>query len=143
MRAIVNLENAPEVLSRMGLAPRHSSSPMRDWCAVLVAGEFRPVPTIAARTAGCVSAIVNNNRWIVKCPYCAGAMLASKHDPIFWCVNCENQANQGLPMAVHFPKNRELIEWVLMKRPDPTTRNWIVTETVADLIRDNKAHGVN
>lgn len=141
MRSIISLENAPEVLARLGT--NLNGSRMRIWCAVLMTADFRPAPVIAARTAGRVNAEVNHNRWIVKCPTCDGAMLASKNEPIFWCVNCENRANEGLPMAVRFPPNISVIEWVLMKRPDPKTRNWVTTETVADLIRDNQLHGVN
>jgi len=43
---------------------------------------------------------------------------------------------------VYFPKEWEEIEHVLMKRGDPQTRNWLVSETLDDLRLENKEHGV-
>lgn len=143
MKPIVSLENAPEVLSKMGFGIGLVRSPVRAWCTALVVSEGREIPVISDITVGNIPAHINHNRWIVSCPLCSGAMLASKSDPIFWCVNCENQANKGHPMAVVFPKRTGLIEWILMKRPDPATRNWKSPESIDDLIRENKRHGVH
>jgi hypothetical protein len=37
---------------------------------------------------------------------------------------------------------RQAIEAALRVRPDPTTRNWLPGETVADLLRENAEHDV-
>lgn len=138
MKPIMYFETDIEVLIRCKGQPS-----VRNWCATLMVASGQPAPLISQLTVGRVFATVNHSRWIAKCSYCAGgAMLASKRERIFWCPNCEMQANGGYPMQVIFPKDMEMIEQVLTARPDPATRNWLLHETIADLVRENTQHGV-
>jgi hypothetical protein len=86
-----------------------------------------------------VSPIVNHGRWIVRCPWCASAELAS--DLYFCSQGCFNGKVGRKYVRVTWPKQREAIEAVLLKRPDPQTRNW-TSETIDELARENKEHGL-
>lgn len=86
-----------------------------------------------------VSPIVNHGRWIVQCPWCASAEMAGEW---FFCSQgCFNGAIGRKYVRVVWPKQKEAIEAVLLKRPDPQTRNW-TSETIDELARENKGHGV-
>jgi len=93
-------------------------------------------------THGEVLAEVVRSSWRVKCPFCAGALVAEPGEP-FFCVDCLMQANGFQPMRVIWPGNRHAIEVVLLHRPDPLTRNWLPNngETLDYLIFENEQHG--
>lgn len=138
MKPIMSFDNDLEVMVRCKGQPN-----VRNWASLMIVASGQPAPVISQLTVGRTFATVNHNRWIVKCPHCStGAMLASKREKIFWCVNCEMQGNNGYPMQVIFPKDIAMIEQVLCERPDPSTRNWLIHETVNDLMRENAQHGV-
>ena len=82
-----------------------------------------------------MNAYVNHGRWVVDCPepYCGGAAIA---ETVFVCNNCKRVE------PVEWPEYKTLIDDVLNVRPVPQTRNWIPGETVNDLKRENKAHGL-
>ena len=82
-----------------------------------------------------ILARVNHGRWIADCPDCAGAELA-RDGRLFICHNCSSGPHQ-----VIFPAEREVIELLLSWRPE-INRNWEVGETVENLERENKEHGV-
>lgn len=87
---------------------------------------------------------VNQGRWIVKCPYCPGAQLASREDPRFFCVDCLHEPEpraRGKWLKIEWPTDVEQIEAALERRPD-ANRNWIPGESGADLLRDNALHGL-
>lgn len=90
---------------------------------------------------GEVQATIGRSDWRVDCPYCRGALVVEPGEPYF-CPDCAMQGNDYKPLTVVFPANRAEIERVLLKRPDPETRNWLVGETVADLERENREHGI-
>lgn len=92
---------------------------------------------------GSVLAEINHGRWIVRCPFCPGAEEADPEEPIFYCLSCGNADNYGQVMTVEFPANREEIEQALLARPDMGNRNWTAGEELADLARENAAHGVD
>ena len=86
---------------------------------------------------------VNRGRWIVHCPFCPGAQLASEGDPRFFCVDCLHEGTgaegQWLPVAWPAPDLRAQIEETLHRRP-LVNRNWSRTELVSDLEEETRAH---
>lgn len=89
-----------------------------------------------------VAAQINRNRWVVLCPDCYNAEFAFLGEPLFFCSNCFNGAVGRLWRPVVFPKNRAAIEAAIKARPLPASRNWSPGETVAQLRRENKEHGL-
>lgn len=85
-----------------------------------------------------VRAFVNHGRWIVQCPFCPSAQIACDADRRFWCVDCHNQAVGGAWLRVVWPskRQRELIEALLLQRPDVRTRNWLPHERIEDVQRE-------
>lgn len=100
---------------------------------------FRMPEGLAARVS--TMAEVNHSRWIVRCPFCPGAQLASDVDHRMFCVDClhEGTAAEDRWIRVVWPDGRSAAEEHLERRPDPRTRNFDPrSETVKDLIRENK-----
>jgi hypothetical protein len=100
------------------------------------------VPPLIAR--------VNHGTWIASCdcgappggvPSAGG--LVWFEAPWIWCLSCQNAANGHAWRAVDVPppRLRQQIDAVLAYRPEVETRNWNPTETVADLVAENRAHG--
>lgn len=90
---------------------------------------------------------VDHGRWIADCPTegCGGAefvSISSSHG--FFCCECRNAATGHVPIPVVLPdaKTRTQIDTYLSARPVPGTRNWSPRETVKDLQRENREHGV-
>lgn len=97
---------------------------------------------------GQVFAEVNHGRWIVRCPVCPSAALASERTKLFLCPECGSPENGNRWYAVIFPPFKRAIENVLLRRPmrNPNhapTRNWLPGETVADLVAENTLQGIN
>ena len=88
-----------------------------------------------------VSPVVNHGRWIIPCPWCFSASMASRDDPRFLCVECRNGGTERWARVV-WPDAKDTIEELLTMRPDPRTRNWAPPESAADLLAENEAHGV-
>lgn len=91
---------------------------------------------MAAPTGGpqdAIEAYVNEGRWVVSCPNCAGAQYACRTDHRFMCVECGNDAIAGKWRPVVWPVTAADIEAELEKRTRHTNRNWMPGETVADL----------
>jgi len=84
-----------------------------------------------------VAAVVDNGRWIVKCPDCPGAQLTAADDPRFMCVECANAAVGGLWRPVVWPTDHAEIGELLDVRPRDTA-NWLPGETVRDLQVENE-----
>ena len=94
------------------------------------------LPMIADWTPrGKVEAYVNEGRWIAECPeeYCNGAEFV---DPDWPVMVCSGGCGSG-PFGVVFPKERENLTAVLVRRPVPATRNWAPGETVLGLKAEN------
>lgn len=99
-------------------------------------------------------AYVNHGRWMIDCPWgCNSAQYAARSDRRFFCVECDSGGTaQWAP--VEWPDDLEVaaIEAALGLRPDETLRNWepptmreakhLKPETAADLVAENKDHGV-
>ena len=89
-------------------------------------------------------AFVNDGRWLVQCPVCNGAQLASRGDPRFFCIDCLNEHAQRQWLSVAWPSTDQQaeIEGLLLKRPLTHTRSWKPDETTEKLRAENLAHGV-
>jgi hypothetical protein len=81
---------------------------------------------------------MNHGRWVTHCvdPDCSNAFLSS-HVP-GKCDRC----GQVQP-SPDYPIDKVEIERILGERPVPDTRNWLIGETVEDLIKENEGHGVD
>lgn len=88
-----------------------------------------------------VSAYVNAGRWLAKCE-CGGCEYVDLEQLVFMCCNCWNAEVGHRWRPIVIPKQRVAIERLLLKRPDGATRNWRPGETIADLARENREHGV-
>lgn len=95
-------------------------------------GAFR-VPSETA-SAPILRAEVNHGRWIVRCPFCAGAELADPDDPRFFCCGCHNSGVDGRWLPVQWPAERQGIEDALCERNEEEHRNWLPHESVIDLL---------
>ncbi len=84
---------------------------------------------------------INHGRWIIRCPWCNNAELASD-DELFFCSNCCNAAMGRRQVRAPFPKERLEIETALVKRPLVGNRNWEPHEPLELLLADNASHGV-
>ena len=98
---------------------------------------------------GKLEAEINYGRWITNCPTegCNGAVVVSLQTPYFMCPYCANFSNNGKWYEVKFPKEKEKIEKLLLKRPawdgfSAIHRNWKPNETVEDLEKENKDRGI-
>ena len=93
-------------------------------------------------------ATINRGIWIVACE-CrapgdpAPGMLCWLDVPLMWCVRCRNAdaGHRWRPYLLPSPDERAAIDAVLEPRAI-VNRNWLPGETVADLLRENAAHGL-
>lgn len=93
-------------------------------------------------------AYVSWGLWVADCPRpdCRGAEHHG-HAPITGAVGGLTQvgfrcARCGLMCRAQWPANAEDIWHVLQQRPVVETRNWLPTETLEDLLRENLEHGI-
>lgn len=108
------------------------------------------VPALAAVAADAdpLPAEVRHGVWIALCPcgqiregvYGGGVVWVDR--PYVWCPLCRNKATGRRWRPVVLPAERMAIEAVLSVRPDAETQNWQPGESVADLLADNAAHGL-
>lgn len=86
----------------------------------------------------------NHGRWVVDCPFCPSAQLASDVDRRFMCPDCGNQTVNGKWLRVDWPtpEEREQVEELLDVRPTPQSKNWRRPETVQDLADENAERGL-
>ena len=83
----------------------------------------------------------NQGRWIVDCPWCRSAQVASFTDRRFLCGDCGNVRVGGRWARTIWPKDPESIEALLEHRP-AEARNWRRGETAAQLRAENRDHGI-
>lgn len=105
----------------------------------------RPMPARDQIILPTVRAYVSWGRWVADCPTdCGGALLVTPADPLYFCPHC----GSGWHRLV-FPGTvrRRAIEQLLMRRPlvrgMPNYRNWQTHETVAQLVAENAARGID
>lgn len=87
---------------------------------------------------------VSRSRWIANCPMpgCNSRQHVSKDDHLFFCAHCLNEAVGNRTVPVEWPRDVDGIERVLLVRPFAGNRNWHPGETIADLERENREHGL-
>lgn len=101
-------------------------------------------PFVDWSTKNSIVAEVIRGKWTGRCPYCSGAAFIDPAFP-FFCPTCGMSGNGHKAMSVVWPdaKTRAQIEFLLLQRPNPKTRNWLSRdgETVQTLILENIEHG--
>lgn len=129
------------------------STPRSYLLACYPKADIPPMDRVVA-TAAPLVARVNHGNWIASCtcgapprPDIPGlpnpGMVVFLDVPLGWCVRCGNKAWGGgwRPVTIPSPDERALIEAVLDCRPNVGDRNWEPSETVADLVAQNREHG--
>ena len=101
-------------------------------------GRITPVDDVTESPI--LSAIVNHGRWMVKCPFCAGAEVLYLERLQFMCLSCFNAEAQYKFLRVKLPKAWRRIEEILMRRPIQN-RNY-EGETLKQLLAENEREGV-
>lgn len=92
-------------------------------------------------------AFVNEGRWMAMCPFgCGSAQVISEVDKKFYCCGqrgCQNFEAGYKLIPVNWPdiETQTVIEDLLLKRPI-AFRNWVPSETLAQLQVENEVHGV-
>lgn len=83
----------------------------------------------------------NHGRWVARCPYrwCTSAMQLERGQEVF---TCGGEGGCGTVAPLAWPADPEAIETILLMRPAQATRNWLVSETLEDLIAENLAHDI-
>lgn len=82
-------------------------------------------------------ATVNHGRWLVECPWCSSASMASRDDHRFFCTACGNDGT-GKWIVVDWPANAQQAEIVLADRPSIEARSFDPrVEDVGTLIGEN------
>jgi hypothetical protein len=84
---------------------------------------------------------LDHGRWVVDCPDCSGAQLASESDLRFLCNYCGNAAVGGSWRRTVWPSSRDQIESAVQARPE-RHQSWHPTESVVDLVIENDANDV-
>jgi len=112
-------------------------APSRYWSA--------PVPLDQAMTAMlgpgeiAIHVYANHGRWVVECPDCCGAQIASAVDYRFMCTVCANVAVEGLWRSVIWPEEYAEIDEALCCRENTANQNWVPGETLEELKAEEPA----
>ena len=83
---------------------------------------------------------VERGKWIADCPFgCGQAQVVSEADHFFLCNSCINEQVGGAIIPCYWPLDeiKSLIEEALLVRPDFSSRNWHVPESVKNLRDEN------
>lgn len=87
-------------------------------------------------------AFIAQDRWVVDCPCGGNRSMVWGETPLLMCPACWNGLALGRWRTVRFPLEAAEIVAALNARPLPRSRNWIPTETVADLLAENEREGL-
>lgn len=89
---------------------------------------------------GLAYAYANYGRWVIDCPrpWCTNAMQVRRGQMQFECLGPDSC---GWTSPIIWPPDPDAIEVILAARPANPVRNWLVGETLAQLIEENAAHG--
>lgn len=88
-----------------------------------------------------VFAWINQGNWAADCE-CGGSMIVEPGES-YICPDCVNAAQGGLARPVIWPDGKKDIEAVILERPFPRNRNWLVSETLEMLVDQNIERGDN
>lgn len=88
---------------------------------------------------GIAYAYANFGRWVTDCPgrWCSNAMQVRRGQDVFECLGMDSC---GRTAPLMWPPDPDAIETILAARPANRVRNWLVGETLAQLIEENAAH---
>ncbi len=115
---------------------QNPSLTLRDWFRLTLHHILVEIsPELSSET---VKARILYGRWLVDCPVCKGANDVDPGEPVYVCSSC------GWPekfVTVEFPRERSVIEQILLRRPIISTRNWFPGETVEMLLKENMERG--
>lgn len=112
---------------------------VRFWPPAFGSGDLQLPEGITEETS--VPVIVNYGRWLVQCPWCPSAQVASREDHRFFCIECAN--NQSMKwIRVTWPDTHVAVERLLGKRHMREIRNWLPHETLEHLRAENELRGV-
>jgi hypothetical protein len=95
----------------------------------------RPSPIKPWWWDGIVKAEIHRGRWIALCPQCEAGVGVHPEWPVAYCGSC------GAALRVVVPAAWRSIEKLLVNRPTKH-QGWLVGETLEDLRRENREHGV-
>lgn len=94
-----------------------------------------PIRTLAE--VGPLPAYLNHGAWVADCPLCKSAERVLIGQRQFRCRAC------GFMADITFPPEWADIMRAVMVRPKLENRNWLVGETVDDLLAENIEHGID
>jgi len=128
---------AEKILSAIDILRKRNGLPLRD------ATEFEALNRetqarygkIGHKTFSTVAAYVNHNRWVADCQNCGAGMALQPGVNQVVCMEC------GERYDVAWPEDRDAIEGLLVTRPRKN-RHWYPRETLRDLRRENREHGI-
>jgi hypothetical protein len=113
----------------------------RPWIEFLVQSRWPGFIVTWNKSEITITAEIVRSNWVAVCPHCQTPILTEPDDLLF-CPDCLMQADNFLAVTVKVPVMGKEIEDLLVKRPDPMTRNWTTRETLEDLAAENAEHGV-
>lgn len=87
--------------------------------------------------AAAVTAYVSQGRWVADCPRCPSAELVTPSQSAYQCPVLLGGC--GTEFSVKMPGKWQEGWDLLMARPRPENRNWLLGESVKDLAAENKA----
>jgi hypothetical protein len=90
---------------------------------------------------GLAYAEANWGRWISRCPtaLCTNAVQITRRQQRFECAGL---GSCGWTSPIVWPDDPEMVEAILGLRPDVSTRNWQLGESLNDLVAENGQHGL-
>lgn len=110
-----------------------------------------PLDQVAGEQYAPLVAEVHAGIWVARCP-CNARVTQRRPDgpggvvwldqPLVWCPRCQNRAVGRAWRRVVLPADADGIARVLGVRPERATQNWLITETVDDLVAENLEHGL-
>lgn len=89
---------------------------------------------------GIAYAYANFGRWVTDCPrrWCTNALQVRRGQDVFECLGPDSC---GWTAPLMWPADPDAIEAILAVRPANAVRNWMLGETLAQLVEENAAHG--
>lgn len=95
---------------------------------------------VAARheSTEALEARVEHGRWIVNCSDCRAGLFTAPEIPVACCAECG-----AVYRRIVFPDDAAAIANVLLARPLRENQGWLPSETLDDLKRENREHGLD
>lgn len=120
-------------IQRKVIARMRSERPALGWREPWLAPVDPPTPEAAAYWR---VVFIGGGKWLTRCG-CGNAPSVDPQEGLACCFEC-GAVFEGLTL----PVAADEIERALVKRPMAHHRHWLPEETVEDLVRENRAKGV-